>query len=65
MTADLARGVHERKHGLISGFTSKYRVWWLVYCEHTNDVGAAIDREKQLKRWSRPKEDGLGGEGEP
>ncbi len=53
VTADLARGVH--KHGLVPGFTSKYRVWWLVYCEHTNDVGAAIDRDKQLKQWSRLK----------
>ncbi len=55
ITNDLAGRVHEHKHGLVPGFTSKYRVSRLVYCEQTNDVGAAIDREKQLKRWSKQK----------
>jgi putative endonuclease len=55
VTSDLARRVYEHKHGLVPGFTSKYRVSRLVYCEHTNDVGAALDREQQLKRWSRQK----------
>jgi putative endonuclease len=55
VTSDLARRIYEHKHGLVLGFTSKYRVSRLVYCEHTGDVGAAIDREKQLKRWSRQK----------
>ena len=35
------------------GFTAKYRVFRLVYCEFTNDVNAAIAREKQLKGWLR------------
>ena len=55
VTSDLARRVYEHKHRLVPGFTSKYRVSRLVYCEHTDDIGAAIDREKQLKRWSRQK----------
>jgi putative endonuclease len=55
VTNDLVRRVYEHKHGVVPGFTSKYRVTRLVYCEQTNDVGAAIDREKQLKRWSRQK----------
>ena len=55
VTSDLARRVYEHKHGLVPGFTSKYRGSRLVYCEHTGDVGAALDREKQLKRWSRQK----------
>jgi putative endonuclease len=55
VTNDLARRVYEHKHGLVPGFTSKYRVTRLVYCQHTDDIGAAIDREKQLKRWSRRK----------
>jgi putative endonuclease len=59
VTNDIARRVHEHKHGLFPGFTSKYRVSRLVYCEHTDDVGAAIDREKQLKRWSRQKKKAL------
>jgi putative endonuclease len=48
VTSDLARRVYEHKHGLIPGFTSKYRGSRLVYCKHTDHVGAAIDREKQL-----------------
>src|SRR5271169_5567723 len=55
VTSDLARRVYEHKHGLVPGFTSKYRVTRLVYCEQTNDIGAAIEREKRLKRWSRRK----------
>jgi putative endonuclease len=41
----------EGKHG----FTTKYRINLLVYYETTNDVMAAIEREKQIKSWSRAK----------
>lgn len=34
-------------------FVSKYHLNRLVYCEETNDVEAAIAREKQLKNWRR------------
>ena len=37
------------------GFTSKYFLERLVYFEETNDVGAAIAREKELKGWRRSK----------
>ena len=37
------------------GFTSKYFLERLVYFEDTNDVGAAIAREKELKGWRRSK----------
>ncbi len=53
VTSDLEGPVYEHKHGVFPGFTSKYKVSRLVYCEDMNDVGAAIDRERQLKRWSR------------
>ena len=36
-------------------FTSKYNVTNLVYFEETSDVKAAIEREKQIKSWSRIK----------
>jgi putative endonuclease len=35
------------------GFTGKYRITRLVYYEFTEDVNAAIAREKQLKGWLR------------
>ena len=36
-------------------FTKKYKVKKLVYFEMTNDVYAALTREKQLKKWRREK----------
>ncbi|MDH3267851.1 MAG: GIY-YIG nuclease family protein [Ignavibacteria bacterium] len=53
ITNDLVRRVYEHKSGLIKGFTKKYSVNKLVYFESTNDVNAAILREKRLKKWKR------------
>jgi putative endonuclease len=38
-----------RRHG----FTAKYNIVRLVYCEYYRDVRDAISREKQLKGWTR------------
>ena len=55
VTNDLYRRVEEHRAGTLGGFTSKYKLRRLVYFEHTDDVGAAIAREKQLKNWRREK----------
>ena len=55
LTNSLDRRVFEHKHGLIDGFSKQYRCHRLVYYESFDDVRKAIDREKQLKRWSRVK----------
>ena len=56
MTNDLIRRVHEhRQHVDKNSFTSKYNVTNLVYFEETSDIKAAIEREKQIKSWSRMK----------
>jgi putative endonuclease len=55
LTGDLARRVYAHKHKLLPGFTSKYNITHLVYYEVTDDVRAAIAREKQLKGWLRAK----------
>ena len=55
VTNDLERRVYEHKNKLIAGFTSKYNINKLVYYEYTTDVYAAIEREKQWKKWSRQK----------
>ena len=39
--------------GYFSGFTKKYKVNKLVWYEETNDVYAALLREKQIKKWKR------------
>lgn len=53
MTSNLIRRVYEHKNNINEGFTQKYGVNRLVYYEHTNDVNAAIAREKRMKKWNR------------
>ena len=55
VTNDLERRVYEHKTGSVPGFTSRYGLTWLVYYEQTEDVQAAIMREKQLKGRLRKK----------
>ena len=55
VTNDLMRRVQEHKTGEGSQFTKKYRITRLVHSEETNDVRAAIAREKQIKGWDRAK----------
>ena len=56
VTNNLIRRVYEHKqHFDKNSFTSKYNVTNLVYFEETTDVNAAIEREKQIKSWSRIK----------
>ena len=59
VTNDLERRILEHKSGLIPGFTQKYNCHKLVYYEEYSDINQAIDREKQLKKWSRGKKDWL------
>ena len=53
VTNDLERRVYEHKQKLVPGFTSKYNITRLVYYEATEDIRAAIEREKQIKGWLR------------
>ena len=59
VTNDLQRRVYEHKNKLIEGFTSKYNVDKLLHYESTTDIKSAIEREKQLKSWSRAKKEEL------
>jgi len=53
VTNDLERRLYEHRNNLIDGFTRRYRVHHLVYFESVNNIHAALQREKQLKRWTR------------
>jgi len=57
MTNNLERRVFEHKNGIIEGFTKKYGCTKLIYFEETNDVYAAISREKEIKKWRREKKE--------
>ncbi|MBR6793027.1 MAG: GIY-YIG nuclease family protein [Clostridia bacterium] len=60
VTKNLAKRVYEHKNHLVpQSFTAKYNAVNLVYYECTTDIKIAIEREKQIKRWSRKKKDFL------
>lgn len=60
VTNNLVRRVYEHRTGADpDGFTTKYAVKKLVYYESTHDVLSAIEREKQIKSWSRKKKNTL------
>ena len=59
VTNNLERRIYEHKHHMISGFTERYNVEKLVYFEATNDVKVAIQREKEIKGWTRKKKEQL------
>jgi putative endonuclease len=53
VTNDIARRVREHQLGLKRGFTQRYRMTRLLYVESATDVRDALQREKQLKGWTR------------
>ncbi len=55
ITRDLKKRVHQHREKLSKGFTKLYNIEKLVFYEFTDDVRAAIAREKQIKAGSRQK----------
>ena len=53
ITSDILKRVYEHKHGLVEGFTKKYKVHYLVWYEIHQSVESAITRKKQIKKWKR------------
>jgi putative endonuclease len=53
VTNDLVRRVYQHRNGLIAGFTKKYSVKRLVYFERYEEIQIAIQREHNMKHWSR------------
>jgi len=52
-TNNLEQRMFDHKIGTESIFTKKYKVTNLLHYEETDDIGAAIHREKQLKKWKQ------------
>jgi putative endonuclease len=53
VTNNLVRRVYERRKGLAEGFTKRYGIKSLVYFEPNETVTTALQREKNIKHWSR------------
>ncbi len=65
VTNNLERRLYEHKNELADSFTKRYHIHKLVYYETTPDVRAAIEREKQIKSWSRARKNALVNEMNP
>jgi putative endonuclease len=52
-TNDLVRRVFEHRSGFVDGFTKRYGLKRLVYFEKFDDIRDAIQREHNIKHWSR------------
>lgn len=53
ITNNLIRRVLEHKNNIVGGFTSRYKLYKLVYYDCTSDVNSAIAYEKKIKKWNR------------
>ena len=53
VTADLARRTYEHREGLCVGFTKRYALRRVAWYECHEDITAAIQRESNMKHWSR------------
>ena len=57
VTNNIKRRVFQHKEKQIEGFTKKYNIVKLVYCEAYKYIDSAIMREKQIKGGSRKKKE--------
>ncbi len=53
VTNDILRRVHEHKTHAVDGFSKRYGVVNLVWFEVHPSITNAIQREKNIKHWSR------------
>ena len=59
VTNDIHRRLEEHRLGVNDGFSKKYVLNKLVFCEKHDNPEEAIAREKQLKKWIRKKKETL------
>lgn len=52
VTSDLIKRAYEHRNHLAQGFSDKYNTDKLVWYEVHDDIYAAINREKRIKRWN-------------
>ncbi len=60
VTSDLRSRIYEHQNKIYpNSFTARYNLTLCIYYETFTSIAEAIDREKQLKRWSRSKKESL------
>jgi putative endonuclease len=60
VTNDIQRRIKEHSsHSIKGSFTEKYNLEYCVYYEYFPCIVSAIERETQLKKWSRAKKETL------
>ena len=53
VTRDLVKRIYEHRSGVVAGFSKEHDLGLLVWYESHEDVIAAIEREKKIKKWRR------------
>ena len=53
MTRDIASRAWQHREGSAAGFTRRYGLMRLVWCERHETILGAIQREKNMKHWPR------------
>ena len=53
VSSQLLTRVAQHREGVIEGFTKRYGLKRLIWCEFHDTIAGAIQREKSLKRWPR------------
>src|SRR5262245_49083614 len=53
VTSNLVQRANPHREGVFPGFSKKYGCTQLVWFETYEEMGAAIAREKELKKWRR------------
>jgi len=53
VTSELLKRIWQHKNDVTDGFTKRYRVHKLVWCETHQTMESAIQREKSIKKWNR------------
>jgi putative endonuclease len=55
VTSDLTRRAFQHKQKTLRGFSARYNCTRLVWFQSFSEISAAIQREKELKGWTRAK----------
>ena len=53
VTSNLAQRLEQHRSEAVEGFSRRYAVYRLVWCEDHDTMASAIAREKTIKKWNR------------